>query len=301
MSSVKRIALIAVLSLPLCTAEDSPIWLHSSSSSAAPDAPLSPTADPCCIEDPEELRFPPVLAGKTTRFSLKDEGRASNVVLVALRIQGVAIPPGESFSFNRTVGPRTEENGFREAPVIFAGEKVLGVGGGTCQVSSTLFAAAVMGRLEIVERRPHSRPVPYIGPGFDATVAFAGECPEGRQCYEADLVLRNRHPFPVVIRTSAKEISPGQGELSVWLEGGPAAWTTLTEVRTTRTDEFEKRERTIPWKKPGTRTRKQTGADGSWTSVRVEFFLPDGTSDVRAWRSSYKPVDEIWEIGPQAR
>lgn len=295
---MKKAILTAVL-LSSCTAEDFPVQSHSSWPDTVPDPSPAPTADPCCVE-PGDTYLLPTLSGRTTRFSLRDEGRASNVALAASRISGSVVPPGEVFSFNRTVGPRTEENGFREAPVIFAGEKVLGIGGGTCQVSSTLFAAAVMGRLEVVERRPHSRPVPYIDPGFDATVAFAGECPDGAQCYEADLVLRNPHPLPVTVRTAVGEAEDGRGELTVWLEGVPAAWTSLTAARTARTDKFERRERVVPWRKPGTRVRKQSGADGSRTEVRVEFFLPDGTSDVRSWRSSYRPVDEIWDLGPQA-
>lgn len=97
--------------------------------------------------------------------------RAVNVSLAASRINGVIIPPGESFSFNQTILPRTAANGYVEAPMIVNKRYVPGIGGGICQVSSTLYAAMLTAGLPATERHPHSLKMTYIPEGMDATVS----------------------------------------------------------------------------------------------------------------------------------
>ena len=98
--------------------------------------------------------------------------RILNIKRVVEKLNGVKIERGETFSFNARVGERTKENGFFPAPEIFMGTLTEGVGGGTCQVSSTLFGAALRAGMKIVERRAHSRLSDYVGPGWDAMVAL---------------------------------------------------------------------------------------------------------------------------------
>lgn len=97
--------------------------------------------------------------------------RAVNVALAASRINGVVVAPGESFSYTRTILPRTTANGYVEAPVIVNKKYVPGIGGGICQVSSTLYAAMLAAGLPATERHPHSLKVGYIPEGMDATVS----------------------------------------------------------------------------------------------------------------------------------
>lgn len=97
--------------------------------------------------------------------------RAVNIGLAASRINGVVIQPGESFSFNQTILPRTAANGYVEANVIVNKRYVLGTGGGICQVSSTLYAAMLTAGLPATERHPHSLDVGYIPAGMDATIS----------------------------------------------------------------------------------------------------------------------------------
>lgn len=124
-----------------------------------------------------------------------DEGpRASNVRLAAELLDGAVIAPGARLSFNDRVGPRTLSRGFRVAHVIERGELVDGVGGGVCQVASTLHAAAFMAGLSIIEARPHTRPLPYIPMGLDATVAYP----------ELDLVIANPLSVSITIRAHAE-------------------------------------------------------------------------------------------------
>lgn len=119
----------------------------------------------------------------------KDEDRTHNVRLGASLLDGQVLLPGKTFSFNDAVGDRIEARGFRFAPVIAGGALVEGMGGGTCQVASTLHAAAFFAGLVIEERQPHSRPSSYIKMGLDATVVYPA----------IDLKLRNPFEYPVVI------------------------------------------------------------------------------------------------------
>ena len=128
-----------------------------------------------------------------TRFSEGQRGRAGNIRRAASGMDGVVLMPGETVSFNANVGARSVDNGFALAPEIYKGEIRDGVGGGTCQVSGTLHAAAFFGGLDIVERISHSRPSGYIHVGLDATVVFP----------TVDLKLRNPYDFPVVLHAVA--------------------------------------------------------------------------------------------------
>ena len=119
----------------------------------------------------------------------KDEDRTYNVNLGASILDGHVIMPGELFSFNDIVGDRSQARGFRYAPVIAGGKIVEGMGGGTCQVASTLYAAAFFAGLTIEDRVPHSRPSSYIKLGLDATVSYPSK----------DLKIRNPLSYPVVI------------------------------------------------------------------------------------------------------
>ncbi len=98
-------------------------------------------------------------------------GRVENIVLATRSLNHELITPGETFSFNRVVGPRTMERGYKLAPIIVGNSVIPGRGGGICQVSSTLYNAVLNADLEVVERSPHSRPVDYVPRGKDATVS----------------------------------------------------------------------------------------------------------------------------------
>ncbi|MBR3305998.1 MAG: VanW family protein [Lachnospiraceae bacterium] len=97
--------------------------------------------------------------------------RAINVQTASSRINNQILQPGQEFSYSRTILPRTRENGYVEAPQIVNKEYVTGVGGGICQVSSTLYASLLDAGLPVLERHAHSLPVSYIGPGRDATIS----------------------------------------------------------------------------------------------------------------------------------
>ena len=130
-------------------------------------------------------------------FSTKtsgDELRNTNISLAAHAIHGTALLPGESFSFNQIVGQRTVQRGYQLAPAIAGGVLFDDIGGGICQVSSTLFNAAALANMSIQTREPHAWPVSYVEKGLDATVNWPN----------IDFVFKNDTKSPVFIVSSYK-------------------------------------------------------------------------------------------------
>jgi vancomycin resistance protein YoaR len=113
-----------------------------------------------------------VLGSFTTRFPAWRRERTTNIRIAANKVDGTVIKPGEDFSYNKIVGPRSKEFGFKDAPIFVRGKLVPGTGGGICQLSSTIYNAVLLSNLKIVERSNHSSTVPYVSLGRDATVAY---------------------------------------------------------------------------------------------------------------------------------
>ena len=100
------------------------------------------------------------------------ENRLNNIILASAAINGLVLEPGEDFSFNRTVGKRTAAAGYKSAPMFSGGQTVMAIGGGICQVSSTIYSAIKDSDLRIKERHPHGQPISYLPRGRDATVSW---------------------------------------------------------------------------------------------------------------------------------
>lgn len=113
-----------------------------------------------------------VLGEAVTDIIDKGENRVSNIRMACSKISGKKLAPGEEFSFNNLTGKKTGKNGYKYAPVIVDGEKSYGIGGGVCQVSSTIYMAAVNSGLQITDHHNHSEPVAYAPDGMDATVVY---------------------------------------------------------------------------------------------------------------------------------
>lgn len=140
-----------------------------------------------------EILYKDKLGSYSTNFGGSSAARANNVRLATSRVNGVELMPGEEFSYDDTILPRTAANGYMAAAVYVGNKVESGMGGGICQPSSTLYAAALYANLEIVERHNHSLTVSYLPPGLDATIA------EGY----LDLRIRNNTNYPVKISASA--------------------------------------------------------------------------------------------------
>ncbi|MGC5324267.1 VanW family protein [Brevibacillus sp. SYSU BS000544] len=128
-----------------------------------------------------------------TYYKSFNVNRSHNIDLATKALNSYVVFPGETFSFNQAVGKRTVAKGYKPAKIIVRGEYSEGIGGGICQVSSTLFNAVDRAGLKIVNRYSHSREVPYVPPGRDATVSWGGP----------DFRFRNEYPYPILIRASS--------------------------------------------------------------------------------------------------
>lgn len=211
-------------------------------------------------------------------------GRAVNIKNAAGFIDGTVLMPGDVFSFNEKVGPRTLERGFTWAPEIQNDELTTGVGGGTCQVSTTLFGAALFGALEVVERRNHSRPSSYTKLGLDATVIYNLQ----------DLKIKNTLPFAVMIHAYLPEPEKIRVEL---LGGDPVADVTYTFGIGSSSD-FLRRITYKPFLQPGTRILHQRGARGYDVQSLVSVKYKGGRTEDRQYFSQYRPTPEVYWIGP---
>lgn len=120
--------------------------------------------------------------------------RVKNINLAITKVSGYILPPGEIFSFNSVVGKRTTRKGYKKAKVLIDGEIEEGVGGGICQLSSTLYNAAEKAALEIVERHPHGTKVSYVPEGHDATVSYG----------TLDFKFKNTKNYPIEIKAEIK-------------------------------------------------------------------------------------------------
>ena len=132
----------------------------------------------------------------------QDENRNNNLRRACESMNGLVLQPGEVFSYNDTLGPRTKENGYLRAGAYSGWELVQSYGGGICQGSTTIYGAALYADLEIVFRRNHGYTVSYVDPGLDATVNWGGP----------DFQFRNSTHFPIKI---AAEVSDGMVKVTI--------------------------------------------------------------------------------------
>ena len=142
----------------------------------------------------EDVLFRDVLAVCKTPYSA-NANRVTNLELACQAIDGLVLNPGQTFSFNDTLGERTAAKGYKSAPAYSGNELVDSVGGGICQVSSTLYCATLMADLETVQRSNHGYAVSYIDYGMDATVSWGGP----------DLQFRNSANYPIQLSAQAKD------------------------------------------------------------------------------------------------
>ncbi|MBF0546157.1 MAG: VanW family protein [Candidatus Riflebacteria bacterium] len=130
----------------------------------------------------------------------KDEGRNVNLAVAAGKIDGLILQPGEEFDFDKIVGPRTRKNGFQMAGVISGGKVIPGMGGGVCQVSTTIYRTALLANLKIIERHNHSiyEGIPYADRGLDSAISWGSK----------NLKFKNSLDTPILI-----SCLPGEGQV----------------------------------------------------------------------------------------
>ncbi|HEY5947163.1 MAG TPA: VanW family protein [Kofleriaceae bacterium] len=224
-----------------------------------------------------------VLGQYSTKFAVTDKDRNFNLKLAASHINGVVLQPGVEWSFNGTVGERSQATGYKIAHVITAGEMVDGLAGGTCQISTTLFGAAFFAGLDIPKTLNHSRPSVYTPLGFDATVVWP----------DTDLVLKNPYDFPVAVLYRV-----ANGEAHVEILGKARPWTKVQFVREIIEETPYMTEERLDDEMPAGQTMlDQPGFNGYKLKRYRRFFKGNKMVKENKWTVNYKPVTEYVRRG----
>lgn len=236
-------------------------------------------------EDLKAVLFRDLLGECTTHVG-GTAARVSNVKLASAAFDGTVLNSGDVFSYNETVGQRTEAKGYKAAPAYVQGETVDEIGGGVCQPSSTLYYACLLANMEITERYAHRYIPAYITRGMDATVSWGGP----------DYKFTNNTQYP--IKLVAKY---DKGYLTVQLWGTKTDQTSVQMTyETLSTTPFEEVEQLDPTLAPGARQVKVTPYTGCKVRTYRNVFDSDGTlisSDVEAV-SDYKSRNRLVLVGP---
>ena len=167
--------------------------------------PLTLTQPDFTAAQLEELLFRDLLGAQMTYYAGSTSERINNIRLAAAKLDGLILLPGESFSYNDVVGKRTEEAGFQYADAYSDGQVVPELGGGICQVSSTLYSASLYARMKILSRTNHYFKVGYLDYGMDATVSWGGP----------DFKFRNDRELPIKLAAYLNE-DEGSLVVEVW-------------------------------------------------------------------------------------
>jgi vancomycin resistance protein YoaR len=217
-----------------------------------------------------------------------DPNRIHNVQLVARLIDGKLIGPGATFSFNHATGARTADKGFREAPVIINGELTTGLGGGVCQVSTTVFNAAYEAGLRITERTNHALYISHYPQGRDATVNYP----------DVDLKFVNDTTHWLLLRTFV-----GSSSLVVDLYGAPLHRRVVTETRPlveTGAPPLERVPDSAFYR--GVTVVEESGEPSRSTSVRRRVYTSAGALLYdNTWYSTYRGEPRVVHVGTKPK
>ncbi len=204
--------------------------------------------------------FPNQLATFTTRYDVSDVDRSTNLQIACQKINGKVILAGETFSYNKALGPRTAAAGYRNGKIYSGGEVVDGIGGGICQISSTLYNTVLMSNLEIVERRNHQFVTSYVPAGRDATVVYG----------MTDFKFKNTRKYPVRIVATAKN---GIATVSMYGIKEENEYTFSFNTKTVASIPFTTKYEEDGALAVGTEQIKQKGANGIKTETYITKML----------------------------
>lgn len=239
------------------------------------------------IINAEDLQNMGELARFTTWYNVGEVDRSHNLKKAADSINGTVVAPGDTFSFNAVVGPRTYETGYRDAMVIVGGLFEPGLGGGICQVSSTLYNAVLLAGLDIVERHNHALAVAYIPLGRDAAVAY------GLQ----DFKFKNNTNYPIYIRAQA---ASGNLTVNIYGDMNYKQKITIGNIVDKVIDfiEVKKEDNTL---EPGTVKVNNEGIPGYVVRSFRTFYDQDGNKVKTELLATdrYTPLNKLILTGPQ--
>lgn len=247
--------------------------------------PLTVTSPTITTSDLGDEAFPDELSSFDTTYSTNNVSRSTNIRLASNKINGIVVMPGEIFSYNATVGQRTSAAGFQPAAVYSGGEVTTGLGGGICQVSSTLYNAVLLANLEIVERQNHGFNPGYVPVSRDATVSWGAP----------DFKFQNTRKYPIRI------VCDGDGgtisvqilglkesvEYDVDIESYVTSWISYSTI--TRND---------PNLEPGETRVIQSGSNGCRSvAYRILYLNGEEVSRELLSQDTYSPHNRIVAVG----
>ena len=217
---------------------------------------LTITKPKVTVNDIGTEAFPDKLGTFTTRYDARDKDRTTNLIIACQKLNNQVVLAGDTFSYNKTLGERTIAAGYKNAKVYENGQVVDGIGGGICQISSTLYNAVVDANLSIVERRNHQFVTSYVAAGKDATVVYG----------MTDFKFKNTRKYPIKIIATAQN---GIATISIYGNKEEVEYDVTLEVKqlsTIPTTTKYVEDSSLP---VGTEKVKQAGANG----VKTETYL----------------------------
>ena len=218
------------------------------------EIPLKITKPNVTMEKIGAEAFPNKISFYSTRYDGGDVNRSTNLELACEKINDVIVLPGETFSYNKTLGERSKAAGYKTAKVYENGEVVDGIGGGICQISSTLYNAVLKANLEIVERRNHQFITSYVEEGRDATVAYG----------VTDFKFKNSRKYAIKIKASA---SNGVATIEIFGIKEDVEYQISFDTKTISTIPYTVKYIDDNTLKTGTEVVKQKGANGIVTET----------------------------------
>ena len=243
--------------------------------------PLIITKPKVTLSDIGTEAFPDKLSTFTTKYDATNTDRTTNLRLACQKINGKVILPGETFSYNKTLGKRTAEAGYRNGKVYENGEVVDGIGGGICQISSTLYNTALLANMEIVERRNHQFVTSYLPAGRDATVVYGS----------TDFKFKNTRKYPVRIVAS---INSGIATVTMFGIKEEEEYTISFSTKTISTIPPTTKYQEDPTLPAGTEKVKQAGSNGLVTETYITKKLNGKVVETKLLsRDTYNAMQKI--------
>lgn len=246
--------------------------------------PLKITPANKTVADLGDEAFPHTLSIYKTNYDAGYRDRSTNLRLAANKINGLVLMPGEEFSFNKVVGKRTIQDGYKNAPIYQNGKVVDGLAGGICQISSTLYNAVLLANLEIVERRNHNFTSTYVPAGRDATVVYGA----------IDFKFKNSREYPIKLISS---VSGGIASFEIKGIKQEVEYDVRIQTQVIQTIPFSEEQIEDSSIAQGTKQLVQGGHNGSKVnSYRVLFLNGNEISRELLANDTYKVMNRIVKI-----
>jgi vancomycin resistance protein YoaR len=248
------------------------------------EIPVKEVIPPLTEKDIKNWGLTELMSVYATHFNPGHGARSHNLQTASNAIHNVIVYPGQSFSFNTWVGPRIPGAGYREAPGIVKGKLVPSVGGGVCQVATTLYNSVLLANLRVVKRSHHSLIPTYVPLARDATLVDG----------VTDFIFQNTNHWPILITAQVKK-----AHLIVAILGRKEGWEKVT-LKSVIVDTYDYKTREIPDPELpiGTRVREQKGRIGYKAELWRTVYWRDGkVKNTLENTSIYRPQPEEYKIG----